>query len=203
MKQQQKEYEFNELYLKLDQYCQYIAQDKWEKEDLIQETFLKAMNKYESRELTPALLKKIANNQRLDWIRKKKELPQLLTNESSTIHELLPKMVVAEHLADNLTFKQGTVYMLVEGFQFQLKEAAQCLMITETAVKSILFRARNQLRKLGSQVNEEDQSDTSNISSLYYKVLKQEDPRELITEYVKKYQAKQPYAKQSVMLMAA
>ncbi|MEM5592976.1 sigma factor-like helix-turn-helix DNA-binding protein [Niallia circulans] len=55
--------------------------------------------------------------------------------------------MLAEFLAEKLTFKQGIVYLLVEGFQFRLKEVGELLNITETAVKSVLFRARNQVKK--------------------------------------------------------
>lgn len=185
-----------ELYRKLDHYCQYLSMDKWEREDLIQDTLLKAIENYHEKDITPALLKKIANNQRIDKIRKKKEIVGIDVKEIGTEKSSLTSMILAEYLAEKLTLKQGIVYMLVEGFQFRLKEVGELLNITETAVKSILFRARNQLKNEDStwKVNQDEKRKA--IRLMYYEVLKMEDPAILIdsiykemvlAERVKKY----------------
>ena len=137
----------DDLYQKLDHYCKYLSLDKWEREDLIQDAILKALENYKEKDITPALLKKIANNQLIDKIRKKQEMIGIKTNETGIEKNSLTSMMLAELLAEKLTFKQGIVYMLVEGFQFRLKEVGELLNMTETAVKSILFRARNQVKK--------------------------------------------------------
>lgn len=144
----------------------------------------------------PCFTKKIANNQRIDKIRKKKEIVGIDVKEIGTEKSSLTSMILAEYLAEKLTLKQGIVYMLVEGFQFRLKEVGELLNITETAVKSILFRARNQLKNEDStwKVNQDEKRKA--IRLMYYEVLKMEDPAILIdsiykemvlAERVKKY----------------
>ncbi|WP_312094470.1 sigma factor-like helix-turn-helix DNA-binding protein [Niallia sp.] len=195
-----------EMYRKLDHYCQYLSMDKWEKEDLIQDSFLKAMENYHENDITPALLKKIANNHRIDKIRKKKEIIGIEVKESGTENSSLTSMILAEYLAEKLTLKQGIVYMLVEGFQFRLKEVGELLNITETAVKSILFRARNQLKNEEStwKVNHHENRDA--IRLMYYEVLKMEDPAILMDTIYKEMVLAKPVKKYptcNAMLTAA
>lgn len=177
--------DIKELYRKLDHYCQYLSLDKWEREDLIQDSLLKAIENYKERDITPALLKKIAYNQRIDKGRKKKEIMGMDLHEKGKEINSLSSMMLAEYLAEKLTFKQGIVYMLVEGFQFRLQEVGELLNITETAVKSILFRARNQLKKEGTIRKAYPEENTDVIRFMYYEVLKKEDPAVLIESIYK------------------
>ncbi|WP_400241592.1 sigma factor [Niallia sp. JL1B1071] len=198
--------DINELYRKLDHYCQYLSLDKWEREDLIQDSLLKAMENYKEQDITPALLKKIANNQRIDKLRKKKELIGIEVKEKGMEINSLTSMILAEYLAEKLTFKQGIVYMLVEGFQFQLKEVGELLNLSETAAKSVLFRARTKLKKEGSTVKAHPEENRDVIRYLYYEVLKMEDPAILIESiYKEMVLAKQveKYPTCNAMLMAA
>ena len=197
---------FNELYVKLEQYCLYLSRNKWEREDLIQDTFLKAMNKYQDKEITLALLKRIARNQQIDGIRKKREMPSDHINEKGSEQKLLQTMIVAEILADHLTFKQGLVYALVEGFQYRLKEVASTLMISETAAKSILFRARNQLNKELSYSQSRPEEERKEIYHIYYQALKDENPIVLIKSfynYARFSTRKKPAIEHNAMLIAA
>lgn len=177
--------DINELYRKLDHYCQYLSMDKWEREDLIQDSLLKAMENYKEKDITPALLKKIAYNQRIDTLRKKKEIIGMEVKEKGMEINSLTSMMLAEYLAEKLTFKQGIVYMLVEGFQFRLQEVGELLNMTVTAVKSILFRARNQLKKEGTTWNAYPEENRDAIRFVYYEVLKKEDPVVLIESIYK------------------
>jgi RNA polymerase sigma factor (sigma-70 family) len=174
-----------ELYRKLDHYCQYLSMDKWEREDVIQDSLLKAIENYHEKDITPALLKKIANNHWIDKLRKKKEIIGIEVKESGTENSSVTSMILAEYLAERLTLKQGIVYMLIEGFQFRLKEVGELLNITETAVKSILFRARNQLKKKETTWKAYPEENRDAIHLMYYEVLKKEDPTILIESIYK------------------
>lgn len=196
----------NDLYQKLDHYCKYLSLDKWEREDLIQDAILKALENYKEKDITPALLKKIANNQLIDKIRKKQEMIGIKTNETGIEKNSLTSMMLAELLAEKLTFKQGIVYMLVEGFQFRLKEVGELLNMTETAVKSILFRARNQVKKENTIVKVPYDENKEIIRSMYYEVLKKEDPAILINSIYKDIilvKKAKKYLSHQTMLMAA
>lgn len=115
-------------------------------------------------------------------------------------------MMLAEFLSEKLTFKQGIVYLLVEGFQFRLKEVGELLNITETAVKSVLFRARNQVKKEAMIVKNQHDEDKENMQRMYYEVLKREDPAILINSIYKNIllaKEDKKYLSQQPMLMAA
>ncbi|MCM2980423.1 sigma factor [Niallia sp. FSL R7-0648] len=194
------------LYQKLDSYCRYLSLDKWEREDLIQEALLKAMENYKDKDITPALLKKIADNQLIDKIRKKQDIIGIQVKEPKAEEKNLTSLMLAEFLAEKLTFKQGIVYLLVEGFQFRLKEVGELLNITETAVKSVLFRARNQVKKETIIVKNQHDEDKENMQRLYYEVLKREDPAILINSIYKNIllaKEEKKYLSQQPMLMAA
>lgn len=198
--------DINELYRKLDLYCQYLSMDKWEREDLIQDSLLKAIENYKEQDITPALLKKIARNKRIDKQRKKKDLIGIQAKEIGIEKNSLTSMILAEYLAEKLTLKQGIVYMLVEGFQFRLKEVGELLNMSETAAKSVLFRARTQLKKDGSSGKIHLEENRDALSYLYYEVLKKEDPAILFNFiYKESVLAKQvkKYPSHHSMLMAA
>ncbi len=168
-------------YESLSKYCQYLSMTKWEKEDIIHDTFLKAMESYRDSEITAALLKKMVHNRWVDTLRKsKQEKAYLFAAEDVQTDRACDWMIVAEHLAESLTKKQAAVFLLVEGFGYRIKEAAQALEMTETGIKAMLFRARNQLHK--QQNDTKDTSGISDASRLYYKTLKQQNPALLINE---------------------
>ncbi|TRZ38035.1 hypothetical protein CEQ21_21725 [Niallia circulans] len=168
-------------YESLSKYCQYLAMTKWEKEDIIHDTFLKAMESYQDSEITVSLLKKMVHNRWVDTIRKdKQEKAHLSATEAVQADRAADWMIVAEHLAESLTKKQAAVFLLVEGFGYRIKEAAEALEMTETGIKAILFRARNQLHKQHNDTK--DNAGTSDASRLYYKTLKQQNPALLINE---------------------
>ncbi|WP_445490953.1 sigma-70 family RNA polymerase sigma factor [Niallia sp. 03133] len=165
-------------YKLLQKYCKFLGMNKWESDDIVQETFLKALEKYDEKAITSALLKRMAHNQWIDTIRKNKkwELNNELDKEISIKKEIDNLMVLAEHLAIHLTIKQGIVYLLSEGFNYSIKEVAESLHLTEGAVKSILFRARNKIKQYAFHQNEMADEAKNDISALFYHVLKNEDP---------------------------
>lgn len=166
-------------YDSLNKYCQYLSMNKWEKEDIIHDAFIKAIESYSDRDITPALLKKIVQNHWIDTLRKRKlEQNHAMKTEAVQNESAAEKMMLAEHVAEKLTNKQAAVFLLIEGFGYRIKEVAEVLQMTETAIKSILFRARNQMHKQHSG----EGNDVKDASSLYYEALKQQNPDILIKE---------------------
>lgn len=177
-----------ELYPNLKKYCYFLSKNKWDGEDLAQQSILKALEYYQS-EITQPLLKKIAYHHWIDTTRKRKnvlldEIPDKATSRTgfeSIFH-------IRDFLMKSLTPKQLVIYVLKEGFDYQSKEIAGLLDISETAVKSILFRARKQLEKR----KDEDEIELSDLywhdvdeellSTVIYQALYLNDPSTLITQ---------------------
>jgi len=167
-------------YKSLNKYCQYLSMNKWEKEDIIHDAFIKAIESYREQDITAALLKKIVQNRWIDTLRKRKQEQSHVHETEAVENKSADWMMLAEYLAENFTEKQAAVFLLIEGFGYRIKEAAEVLQMTETGVKSILFRARNQLHKQHS--GNEVSIDTRQASRLYYETLKQQNPDILIKE---------------------
>lgn len=185
-KQQLKKWRDSNLqkhYESLNKYCQYLSMNNWEKEDIIHDAFIKAIESYSEQDITAALLKKIVQNRWVDTLRKKKqEQTHLHETDSVENRSAAEWMMLAELLAENLTDKQAVVFLLIEGFDYRIKEAAEVLHMTETGIKSILFRARNQLHKQRSR--NDISIGTRQASGLYYETLKQQNPAILIKEFL-------------------
>ncbi|WP_257348491.1 sigma-70 family RNA polymerase sigma factor [Pseudalkalibacillus decolorationis] len=177
-----------ELYPKLARYCQFLSQNKWDGEDLAQETMYKAMKHYQHKtEINSALLNRIAHNLWVDTVRKHGRetigsVPEEETDEkrSEISQDLVDKLI------QRLTPKQSIIFMLKEGFKYQISEIAEALDMSETAVKSILNRTRSRLEKI---TDEDVQSapalvwpihDQETIRSLLYEALRTEDPTRLL-----------------------
>ncbi|MCL6572313.1 MAG: hypothetical protein K6T88_11615, partial [Bacillus sp. (in: Bacteria)] len=71
-KDQLKNKEIGQYYLELQRYCRFLAQSRWDGDDLAQEALLRAIQKYNKTELSPALLNKIAYHFWIDTLRKKR-----------------------------------------------------------------------------------------------------------------------------------
>ncbi len=176
-----------ELYPNLKKYCYFLSKNKWDGEDLAQQSILKALEYYGS-EITQPLLKKIAYHQWIDTTRKRKNvlLDETPDKVSRTGFESI--FHIRDFLIKSLTPKQLVIYVLKEGFDYKSKEIADLLDIRETAVKSILFRARKQLEKR----KDEDENDLSDLywddvgedllSKVIYQALYLNDPSTLITQ---------------------
>jgi RNA polymerase sigma factor (sigma-70 family) len=179
-----------EYYPKLQRYCHFLAQNKWDGEDIAQEAYLKA-KKYSTakQKLTSALVNKIAYNHWIDVVRKRKNESNLLNHDFSgqlAAGQPDDKMNAVELLVKHFTPKQAVIFMLKEAFQYQSKEIAAILGTTEMAVKSNLHRAKKRLEK----VNEEDRSfslelfwdeeEREKFTDLFYETLKAQDPMVLI-----------------------
>lgn len=179
-----------ELYPKLRRYCQFISQNGWDRDDLVQESLIKAWQHYKHLpEIPSALLNKIARNEWIDTVRKRKKesieaIPEHSFNEAKQIED---RDDVIQKLMSQLTPKQAVMFALKEGFQFQLSEIAELFKTTETAVKATIFRAKQRLEKQAATGTNPfikqywAFEDLQKIERLLYQSFKNQDPTILIT----------------------
>ncbi|WP_052676091.1 sigma-70 family RNA polymerase sigma factor [Paenibacillus sp. IHBB 10380] len=135
-----------ELYSTLQKHCLSITNNRWDADDLTQEAFAKTLSFYASKRepnITIPLLRTIARNSWIDELRKKSKLQLGSIDEcgyedqsSEDLQEGL------EQLMERLTPKQLLAFVMKEGFLYSLSEIADRLQIKETAVKALLYRAR-------------------------------------------------------------
>ncbi|WP_026575173.1 sigma-70 family RNA polymerase sigma factor [Bacillus sp. UNC438CL73TsuS30] len=176
-----------EYYPKLQRYCHFLAQNQWDGDDIVQETILKALKHYTHNEtLSSALLNKIAYNYWIDQIRKRKnesiEAEVELNNEEAR-SQLDNIMATVDIMLRQFTPKQAVIFLLKEGFQYQLKEIADLLNTTEMAVKANLHRSKQRLEKAKVEDSAEkywDEEERKVLSELFYEALKLQDPTVLI-----------------------
>ncbi|KAB2494129.1 sigma factor-like helix-turn-helix DNA-binding protein [Priestia endophytica] len=179
------EQEVKELYKGLLSYCCFLSGDKWDGEDLAQETMVKAMQTYES--LTPALLKKIAYHK---WIDEKRKRSRETVGE--TDHHTLTKesrKEEVEALLNSLTPKQAVILTLKEAFQYKISEISSILEMTEPGVKALLKRARTKLRG----ENREEEINNQELVDAISKSVQWEDPAPLLS-FLKQKKAFAPMA---------
>ncbi|CAG9610771.1 sigma-70 family RNA polymerase sigma factor [Pseudoneobacillus rhizosphaerae] len=170
----------------LQRYCYFLSKNQWDGDDLAQEVIIKASQKYQPTEVSSSLLKKIAYHHWIDTLRKRQ-------HEVLGIPEQLSKNQVPPHpntlidtvtlLLDQLTPKQAVILMLKEAFGYQSNEIANVFNTTETAVKSILHRAKNRLSKdetLHSVHTVWDKDEKQLLFDLLYESLKANDPKVII-----------------------
>jgi RNA polymerase sigma factor (sigma-70 family) len=167
-------------------YCRFLTKSNWDGEDIAQETLLKAIDHYGHKPdmISPALLKKMAYNQWIDTVRKRKK--ESLENEFDTngekcAHPSVDKMELVQHLINHFTPKQAVILFLKEAFQFQSKEIADILGTTEMAVKSTLYRIKKRIEKKNSNPEHDwDQEEKQLLTELFHESLIQGDPSILI-----------------------
>ncbi|HEY2492731.1 MAG TPA: sigma-70 family RNA polymerase sigma factor [Paenibacillus sp.] len=135
-----------ELYTILQKHCLSITNNRWDADDLTQETIAKTLSFYASKRehnITMPLLRTIARNSWIDELRKKSKLHLGPIDEcgyEDQNTEDLPEGL--DLLMERLTPKQLLAFVMKEGFLYSLSEIANRLQIKETAVKALLYRAR-------------------------------------------------------------
>ncbi|MDX8360795.1 sigma-70 family RNA polymerase sigma factor [Cytobacillus sp. IB215316] len=181
--------ELEKHYQKLTKYCHFLSQNSWDGDDLVQETLLKALQRYKDLpDMNSALLNKIAYHQWIDSCRKRQRETIESTPETivTDVDHLEHSLDIIQKLVSKLTPKQAVVFILKEAFQYQITEIANILTTTETAVKSILHRGKKRIKNISlddplSPVHclwpEQEQEQL--ITSLYLS-LKMHDPEILI-----------------------
>lgn len=181
--------QLNQLYPGLFRYCRFLAKNKWDADDLVQESVLKAIQHYPSSDISPALLNKIAYHQWIDTTRKRKrEVVGMLEEQSGKMDAIKTDELqdTVKLLVKKLTPKQAIIFLLKEAFSYQAKEIADLLDTTEMAVKALIHRTRKRLEKetnLQSVDSYWCEEERELLGNLIYQSLKSEDPSVLI-EYV-------------------
>ncbi len=182
------EEQLDELYPKLRRYCQFMSQNSWDGEDLVQESLIKAWNHYNHKTITTALLNKIARNEWIDTIRKRSKesleaIPEHAYHETPLIED---RFEAVQQLLHKLTPKQAVMFVLKEGFQFQLSEIAEILKINETAVKAAIYRAKK--RMTNNEDNEKNalielywsEQDREQLQKIFHESFRTQDPSIII-----------------------
>ena len=142
----QKESCIADIYPSLQRYSRFLAQNRWDGDDLAHEAIIRAYRSYSPEKINQALLKKIVYNCWIDTLRnrKREKLQEAPEGEMKEFSSDGGEAIT--HLLNRLTLKQAVVFTLKEGFQYQTKEIADILRTTEFAVKSSLNRSRKQLQ---------------------------------------------------------
>ena len=178
--------EWNKLYPALRRYCHFLAKNNWDADDLVQQSFLKAMLHYQSSDVNPALLNKIAYHQWIDTIRKRKqEIVGILEEDAGKVDAVDSDRLIdtVKLLLRNLTPKQAIVFLLKEAFSYQAKEIADLLDTSEMAVKSLIHRTRKRLEKETNLQSIESfwcEEERELLGNLIHQSLQAEDPTVLI-----------------------
>lgn len=185
------EEDFQELYPKLRRYCHGLAKNQWDGEELVQNALMKLWLHYEDQSSIPlALVNKIAHNEWVDTIRKhNKECLEADSDEldsDDTTSKIATRFEIIQRLMSQLTPKQVVMFVLKEGFRYQLTEIADIFSTSETAVKSTIHRAKQRLMK---QVDQEgsplidlywEQEEREQVEHLLHTSFKRQDPTILI-----------------------
>jgi RNA polymerase sigma factor (sigma-70 family) len=170
----------------LQRYCYFLSKNQWDGDDLAQEAIIKASQKYQPSEVSSSLLKKIAYHHWIDTLRKRQHevlgFPEQLSEKRVQSH---PNTLIdtVTLLLDQLTPKQAVIMMMKEAFGYQSNEIANVLNTTETAIKSILHRAKNRLNKddtIHSVHTVWDGEEKELLFELLYESLKDNDPKVII-----------------------
>ncbi|MEC0698239.1 sigma-70 family RNA polymerase sigma factor [Bacillus haynesii] len=133
-------------------YCMRMTGDKWDAEDLVQDTILKLLE-INRTDASHAYQKTVAKHKWIDLLRIRKR--ESFLSEDNQVDGRAERMKAAddfEHLLKQLsgilTPKQLTIFLLKDVFSFQLHEIAETLGKPESSVKSLLFRSRQRLKRL-------------------------------------------------------
>ncbi|NGM84594.1 RNA polymerase sigma factor [Paenibacillus sp. 7124] len=147
-----------QLQAALKRYCLSLTRSSWDAEDLVQDTWVKALDPLRSGHGNPeAFLLRIAKNTWLDAARRKtalsQKLPLLLgpaavTQGSGDFAAEMALQAMMKHLSP----LQRTVFLLRDVLEYSAAEAAALLGTTEGAVKAALHRARRALPALREEL---------------------------------------------------
>ncbi|MBJ3791696.1 RNA polymerase subunit sigma-70, partial [Bacillus sp. OA1] len=137
-----------EQYGELKRYCTFLTKNKWDGEDLAQETVCKVLQKYRNKDICMTLVYKIARNRWLDQIKSKsvhEKIREQITFEEpheniADLHEMVGKVL------SSLNVQQSAILLLKDVFQYSIADIAKVCFVSEGAVKASLFRSRNRLK---------------------------------------------------------
>ncbi|MBO9129226.1 sigma factor [Bacillus sp. 165] len=141
-----------ENYRHLVRFCTYLTKNRWDGEDLAQETMCKAVKSYgkeEIRSIQLPLLFTIARNQWIDTLRAKNREQELKQEPwYEPIENLHNLYSIFETMVLQFTLNQIVTFLFKEVFQFSIADIATMLCSSEGAIKSSLFRMRNRLHAI-------------------------------------------------------
>ncbi|RED59371.1 RNA polymerase sigma factor [Cohnella lupini] len=133
------------------QYCMRITGNRWDAEDLTQETLLKlveAIRNNPEMRITRAFLYRVAKNAWIDIQRKQKirTVPFNQNDEETAPDPLLSSRELLEQLAERLPPKMAVILLLMAVFDFTAKETAEYVRMKEDTIRVTLGRARLKLK---------------------------------------------------------
>ncbi|MCG3794611.1 RNA polymerase subunit sigma-70 [Bacillus toyonensis] len=142
-----------ENYAELKRYCTFLTKNRWDGEDLAQETVCKVFQKYSNKDICMTLVYKIARNRWLDQIKSKsvhEKIREQITFEEphekiADLHEMVGKVL------SSLNVQQSTILLLKDVFQYSIADIAKVCSVSEGAVKASLFRSRNRLKTVSEE----------------------------------------------------
>ncbi|MCC2463604.1 RNA polymerase subunit sigma-70 [Bacillus mobilis] len=142
-----------EQYGELKRYCTFLTKNKWDGEDLAQETVCKVLQKYSNKDICMTLVYKIARNHWIDQMKSKsvhEKIKGQITFEEpqeniADLHEMVGKVLAS------LNVQQSTILLLKDVFQYSIADIAKVCSISEGAVKASLFRSRNRLKTVSEE----------------------------------------------------
>ncbi|MBD1381138.1 RNA polymerase sigma factor [Metabacillus arenae] len=181
------------FYPDLNRYCLWLTKNKWDAEDLLQETMIKIFDKTEKKvikQINLTFLCKTAYYHWLDTLKKNsreslQEIPEKNSDQIGIEDELEP---LFERLFTRLTVKQLTAFLLKDYFGYKNNEIAEILSIQEGAVKTLLHRARTQVRKEffdeeNGRLNRWNKTENDHFYKQCFESIKKQNPFILISIY--------------------
>lgn len=150
----------------LNRYCLSLTGSVWDSEDLVQDTWLKSLEKIKEQQHNnpEALLLRTAKNAWIDQIRRRKVFERILDKErelakedgepamdSSTLNMEMAFYFLMKHLSP----LQRTVLLMRSVLGYSVAETAEKLQTTEGAVKAAYHRARKELQAVDQDVEDE------------------------------------------------
>ncbi|WP_098747338.1 RNA polymerase sigma factor [Paenibacillus sp. EZ-K15] len=172
-----------ELNATLHRYCLSLTNSSWDSDDLVQDTWIKALEHMKQRShVNPeALLLRIAKNTWIDRVRRDQTYRRILDEklehvlpreEASNEDSKLNIELAFQWLLGHLSPLQRTVLLLREVYEYSVSETAMKLKTTEGAVKAALHRAHKVLQSLDPEEEElvlampEEEGMTLNLRAL-------------------------------------
>ncbi|QHT63037.1 RNA polymerase sigma factor [Paenibacillus lycopersici] len=136
-------------------YCGYLTSSKWEAEDLLQEALLRAFKHYRDTgklRHPRSLLYKIARNLQIDAHRRRRATNVPLDEALQQQHydpDYVSVRGILEWMSEHLSERETEMLLMKEVFDYTYQDIADVLHCTVPAVKMVLHRSKNALRKRG------------------------------------------------------
>ncbi|WP_186785991.1 RNA polymerase sigma factor [Paenibacillus agilis] len=154
--------ELEQLNALLNRYCLSITHSVWDSEDLVQDTWVKVLDRKRELDLDhnnpEALLLRTAKNTWIDQVRRRKVLDRILNQERDQLAEGEKHLtgesskvdieIAFYYLMKYLSPLQRTVFLLRGTLGYSVADTASKLQTTEGAVKAAYHRARKELQSL-------------------------------------------------------